>query len=420
MGSLHIPRWLSRAVLLIGLVPVLPLIAQAGGPFYVDPATGTAYSWQLPIGGPPDAFFNVETGPLNGLVNNAAAKASVLASFGTWEAVPTATITYTDAGTLMDCSDADGSFPPAPCSPGGTIDVDETNLLLVFPPVPDGQSPIVFDDDGALFAAFGLGPSVLGFARPEWRTSAPPFAIVEGFAMLNGAALGSDADLIEAVMTHEFGHFSNLAHSVVNGQSLFFGDETGPTPFDAFGPAPLSSVETMYPFSHPLTVPFTKTLHADDIAALSTIYPAPGFPASAGTITGIIFRPNRVTGITGVNVIARNVADPFTSAVSAISGDLTQGASALLTADGSYTLNGLPPGNYVVYIDKIPVDGGAFNTPTASAFTEEFYNGADEHSNRRDDPSLSTLVPVASVTSGIDIILQGGGAVPAVMYLIND
>ena len=248
-----------RRVSVVACVLLLtPQAALAGGPLNVDPATRTPFTWQ------PAAFFNVENGRLNANIDNATALTSVVNSFLAWEAIPTATLTYTDGGPLVD----PGTGLP--------IDVDETNIFSVFPPLPDGQSPIVFDDDGILFALLGLPPGVLGFASPEFITVGAPFVILEGFAFLNGSAFGPDLDFAEAVMVHEFGHFSNLAHSVVNGQSIFFGDDTSPSPFDplGFGPAPPDSIETMYPFLDPAIARFQKTPHADDIAALSTIYPA--------------------------------------------------------------------------------------------------------------------------------------------------
>ena len=90
--------------------------------------------------------------------------------------------------------------------------------------------------------------------------------------------------------------------------------------------------------------------------------------------------------MTGANVIARNVADPFNDAVSAISGDFSIGADAFT---GQWDIEGLTPGaDYAVYVDEILA--GGFSTPVLSPLPgpEEFWNGANESS----DPS--TIVPV--------------------------
>ena len=55
--------------------------------------------------------------------------------------------------------------------------------------------------------------------------------------------------------------------------------------------------------------------------------PEPTFFANTGTIAGTIYAPNGTTRLTGVNVIARNLADPFEDAVSAISSDFTDSTS---------------------------------------------------------------------------------------------
>ena len=51
------------------------------------------------------------------------------------------------------------------------------------------------------------------------------------------------------MQVHEFGHYSGMAHTVVNGENLAFGDESGPTPFNTYGNAPANQSETMYPFA---------------------------------------------------------------------------------------------------------------------------------------------------------------------------
>ena len=64
------------------------------------------------------------------------------------------------------------------------------------------------------------------------------------------------------------------------------------------------------------------TPHADDIAIFSTLYPAVGFATPRGR-SPAESSSRRTTGraLTGVNVIARNIANPYDDAVSAISSD---------------------------------------------------------------------------------------------------
>jgi hypothetical protein len=111
----------------------------------------------------------------------------------------------------------------------------------------------------------------------------------------------------------------------------------------------------------------------DDIAAISDLYPGPGWPNAYGTITGKIFDVDGKTQLTGVNVIARNLSDPYAGANSALSGEWTEG---LFGPDGTYTLRGLRPGaKYVVYVDAI--FAGGFPTPPLWYLPgpERFYNG---------------------------------------------
>ncbi|MEJ2582156.1 MAG: hypothetical protein P8127_11075, partial [Acidobacteriota bacterium] len=127
---------------------------------------------------------------------------------------------------------------------------------------------------------------------------------------------------------------------------------------------------------------------------VSTLYPAPNFLSNTGTISGTIFAPNGSTRITGVNVIARNLADPFTDAVSAISSDFTDSTSQADPIVGTYTINGLTPGaDYAVYVDEILAGGFSTALQVPLPGPEEFYNGADESSDSStDDPSVYEAV----------------------------
>ena len=364
--------------------------ASAGGPL-ANCTSGQPYLW--PNGGA-NVPFNPDQGDLASLTN-AQAVMFVEDSFQAWEDVPSASVSYTNAGLLP-------------------VDVDDTNFGPYLNPVaPDGYSAIVFDDDGAIFdLLFGPGSGVLGFAGPEWVNTVQ-CEILEGVSFLNGPSF-VDLALAANVMVHEFGHYTNLAHTVVNGQ-IFIGDTTGPTPDNAtfgFPPFPdgVEVIETMYPFLFTGVDQLSRTPHADDIAILSTLYPEPSFFATTGTIEGSIYAPDGSTRLTGVNVIARNMANPFEDAVSAISSDFTDSTSQADPVVGTYTINGLTPGaDYAVFVDEILA--GGFSTALQSPLPgpEEFYNGDDESNDpSTDDPSVFEVVTAAagSPATGIDIIFN--------------
>jgi hypothetical protein len=355
--------------------------AHAGGPLALC-REGEPFRW--PDGGR-EIPFNPDQGNLGPLAN-ADAVALVADAFGTWEAVDSATVSYRDAGEL-------------------SIDVDITNFAPFLEAVePDGVSAIVFDDTGEIFEAlYGPGSGVLGFAGPEFADT-ETCEILEGLSFLNGPEF-TDILFAKAVMVHEFGHYTNLAHTQVNGAAVF-GDTNGPTPLDAFPVEPIEgNVETMFPFA--VVGGGQETPHADDIAILSRLYPEPDFFATTGAINGTIFAPDGATRLTGVNVIARNVDDPYGDAVSALSSDFSVELAPDGQLTGSYALHGLTPGaSYLLYVDEI-MQGGFSTSPLQPLpGPEEFYNGASESGDGSvDDPaSFELVVPSAgTAVESIDI-----------------
>jgi hypothetical protein len=383
---------LARGLSLLALLAAFtPSTALAAGPLAVCEA-GVPFRW--PNGGT-NIPWNPDQGEL-GPLSNAQAIGLVAEAFGAWDQIPSSSTTYLQGAPLP-------------------VDVTVANFFpYLFPEAPDGLSAIVFDDTGEIFELlFGPGSGVLGFAGPEWMDE-ETCTILEGTSFLNGASLTGATALAAAldVMVHEFGHYQNLAHTVVNGQ-VFLGDTTGPTPYDTFPFEALLAVldnalETMYPFYFGPGFG-TASPHKDDVASLSALYPATGFFASTGTIRGRILASNGRTPKTGFNVIARNVANPYLDAVSAISSDYAFDYTPGAPFVGVYTLRGLTPGaDYAVYVDGI-MEGGFSTPPGVLPGPEEFYNGAAEGNNSLSDPPnqfVALRATAAQIRSGINIIFN--------------
>lgn len=361
----------------IALGSLLPAPALAGGPLAIKDS-GRPFLW---ANGGRNIGFRTDLGGL-GPMNNAEVVVQTVAAFNRWEAVSTSTVSFVNEGPLP-------------------VDVDETNFAQFEFGPRDTIHPIIYDEDGAIFdLIFGQGSGIAGFASVGLFF--PTGEIVDGVIFLNGGAITPNqfgfltANEFFPVQVHEIGHFIGLDHSVVNGEINTIGDATGPTPHDTF-PQPASfvdNVEVMYPFTLPgLDL---GNLHADDRGVISTLYPEPNFNANSGTITGRVLGLNGRTPLNGINVIARNLANPFGDAVSAISGNFaTLSPSDPLT--GVYRLTGLTPGaQYAVYVDEISFGGFSVEPRFSLPGPEEFYNGAAE-SNHPDTDHPNQFTPLTAV-----------------------
>jgi hypothetical protein len=370
--------------------------AMAGGPLYLfDPATKTPYTYPGPINlyTDNDAFFS-NTGP----ITNASADARVADAAAQWTGVATSSLAIAVAGDFASL---------------GLPDIVAANVGLVYGFENGPGYHVIYDSNGEITAALA-GPGVLGFSSPEWAETGTA-NITESFAVLNGTTVEpGDTEGIwwQGVVTHEMGHGINLAHAQLNGAVGFFGDDIGPTncapPYT--GTVLRSHVETMYPFIDPSvgtgTGPEQGTVDIlDDMASVSDLYPAAGWPSDYGTVSGTIYKANGTSELTGVNVIVRNIANPFGDCSSMISGAFSQGDAG---PDGHYEFNGLTPGQtYVVYVDEIAF-GGFSTQPVHLPGKEEFYNGALESFDFDIDDrcDYTALQPAAGQTIDADIIFN--------------
>jgi len=350
------------AVALLALSALLAPRVYADGPLIVDPKTKTGYHFG------PDAvpiYYDrgnlgvvrdySTTTPTQVVFDNKVGARLVKQGYAEWSGVATSSLR----------TEVKGDF-----SLKGLPDIDVSNVNRIIGTSNGRGVYVIFDADGGILQNFiGAPDGVLGVSSPQFTIEGTTI-ITESWVILNGTAIDphdANAANFQGVATHEFGHSLGLAHSQVNGAAFFYHDGAGPDSCTALpyaGGPTQADIETMYPYIDP--TPGTGTglgqgrVHTlDAMAAISDLYPGPNWPQVYGSIEGKIYDLNGKTELTGVNVIARSLSDPYTGANSAVSGQLTQG---LLGPDGSFVIHGLKPGeHYVLYVDAITA--GGFPTP---------------------------------------------------------
>jgi hypothetical protein len=175
---------------------------------------------------------------------------------------------------------------------------------------------VVFDDD--------LPPGVLAYAQSYSYTDLAYLGAANGPGFMpilrSRLQLASDltvrsqasySDAFFLTMVHEFGHTLGLQHSMTAG---------------VMATSVLRGTSRAVP------------LAADDVAGISVLYPTAKFQASTGSITGHV----NVLGI-GANL----------ASVVALGADGTA-IGAMSLPDGSYHIDGVPAGDYLIYAHPLP------------------------------------------------------------------
>ena len=274
--------------------------ARGGGPLVVVNHQPVVYA-----NGGTSLTLNLDRGPL-GTRTNAQAAALVQSAIALWNGVSTSTLRLL-IGTQLGA------------------DYTAANYLNVYQNVTDGVNPVFFDSDGSIIdSVFGVGAKndILGFAGSSYFTAGPMAGhFAEGSAVLNGYLSVSDATLT-TVLAHEFGHFFGLDHSQLdNSQGL----------------AP-SNYALMYPIAYRTLM----SLHEDDAAAVTSLYPAASVATTYGRLTGT-FTTAGGTPILGANIWAR---ESSTGKVYSVVSDF------LLQSSGYFDLY-LPAGSYTLHAESI-------------------------------------------------------------------
>jgi hypothetical protein len=395
--------------------------AQAAGPLYMtDGSPPRPYVWDTSKGPIPawtdgGGAFTYGYDGVTPFITIARANEITQFALGQWSNVGTATLDAGVKGTIAGKT--------------GIADVTGANADKFYG-VENGYGLwVLYDTDGSILEEyFGVSRyAVLGIAFPEIADANGK--ITEATALLNGWLVYDtdvNGDFIAGVFTHEFGHAINLSHSQVNGPIVY-----SSYPFDGFQRYPgvpscvdpvyawdwyddsvnradPTILETMYPFidNSGLAAQAQSTItHADDVAAISNLYPTPAYLTTRGSITGTLRLKDGRTPYSGINVIARNVKNPLHDAVSAMTGDQTQG---LVGPDGRYTIRNLTPGaEYVVYIEEIYA-GGYPTEPTMMISQGEYWDAAESNSPATDLPCNATKIRAeAGVAKTADITFNG-------------
>ena len=240
--------------------------------------------------------------------------------------------------------------PPAPLMPGDNLTaiysqirqaaevwngVASSSLRLHFGGTRNMATPqtvpgidVVFDDNmppGIVAQTTLTFPSDLTFLSAQGTTFVP---ILRSKLQLRkdltaaGYQQPSYTDAFFMTLVHEFGHTLGLQHT--------------------FTSATMSTAITR-------ATTRGAPLAADDVSGISLLYPAGGYIYSTGSITGQV-----IAAASGVGINLASVVALSTSGVA---------VSGMTRPDGTYEIDGIPPGQYYIYVHPLPPAQAGEGTP---------------------------------------------------------
>jgi IPT/TIG domain-containing protein len=332
----------------LGLLAVFVQLARAGGPGYVAGTTyfnqglaGTPLTWAQGA-----VTYYTDQGDLSGILPGPSADALVADAFSQWTSVPTAAVVATHGGQLAENVDGSNVYRNSDGSITMPADIE--------PSAVDRPVGVVYDEDGTVTDALlgqGAGDPSQCFENAAYGgidNFGVNAQILHALVVLNGNCAQSSSQLtdVEYRLVRVLGTVLGLGWSQAN-LNVITGNPP-PTQDDYAGFPVMHNIDPLNCVPITLCYPNPYQPKVDDQAALSRLYPAPGFSANTARVYGSVYF-NGASGqagqaMQGVNVVARWI-NPSTGLPSgayvatSVSGFLFSG-NAGNTVTGFYDPNG--------------------------------------------------------------------------------
>jgi hypothetical protein len=224
-------------------------------------------------------------------------QAAVSRAFATWQAVPTASISFQFGGYTSNRPGEDDGR-----STLGFLNQPQLDRVLASTSfLVDAVTGELVEADIFFNAAFPWSVAASG-ERSRWD--------------------------VESIALHEIGHLSGLGHSALGETELASG-----------GRRVLSTAAVMFPIALGAGDVSMRTLRPDDVAGLSDLYPDAGFNDNTGSVSGRVTKNG--SGVFGAHVVAFDIAR----------GGMV--ANFSLRADGQFSIAGLQPGPHLLRVEPL-------------------------------------------------------------------